>query len=69
MNFDLDGKIVDLQYKSPLALSQARKDVGNVTEWVTQAAALGADGLAARQYVRSLQMARTYVECSGFSDY
>ena len=47
MNFDLDGKIVDLQYKSPLALSQARKDVGNVTEWVTQAAALGADGLAA----------------------
>ena len=47
MNFDLDGKIVDIQYKSPLALSQARKDVGNVTEWITQTAALGADGLAA----------------------
>lgn len=47
MNFDLDGKVVDLQYKSPLALSQARKDVGNVTEWVAQAAALGSDGLAA----------------------
>lgn len=47
MNFDLDGKIVDLQYKSPLAMSQARKDVSNVTEWITQAAMLGADGQAA----------------------
>lgn len=47
MNFDLDGKIVDLQYKSPLAMSQARKDVSNVTEWISQAAMLGADGQAA----------------------
>lgn len=47
MNFDLDGKIVDLQYKSPLAMTQARKDVSNVTEWITQAAMLGADGQAA----------------------
>lgn len=47
LNFDLDGKIVDLQYKSPLALIQARKDVSNVSEWATMVAALGADGLAA----------------------
>lgn len=47
MNFDLDGKTVDLQYKSPLALAQARKDVGNISEWVSQVSALGADGLAA----------------------
>lgn len=34
MNFDLDGKVVDLQYKSPLALVQARKDVSTVSEWL-----------------------------------
>ncbi len=47
MNFDLDGKIVDLQYKSPLALAQARKDVGNISEWVSLVATLGTDGMAA----------------------
>lgn len=47
LNFDLDGKIVDLQYKSPLALAQTRKDIGNVTEWVNLLASFGADALAA----------------------
>lgn len=46
-NFDLDGKIVDLQYKSPLALAQARKDVGNISEWVNLVATLGQEGMAA----------------------
>lgn len=46
-NFDLDGKIVDLQYKSPLALAQARKDVGNISEWVNLVATLGVEGMAA----------------------
>lgn len=47
MNFDLDGKIVDLQYKSPLALSQARKDVVNVSEWLNLVAGLGVEGMSA----------------------
>lgn len=47
MNFDLDGKIVDLQYKSPLALSQARKDVVNISEWLNLVTTLGAEGLSA----------------------
>lgn len=47
MNFDLDGKIVDLQYKSPLALSQARKDVGQRYRMGNAGRRAGADGLAA----------------------
>ena len=47
LNFDLDGKVVDLQYKSPLALLQSRKDVGNVVEWVSQLASFGGEALAA----------------------
>lgn len=43
MNFDLDGKVVDLQYKSPLALVQARKDIGTVSEWINLVALMGAD--------------------------
>ena len=43
MNFDLDGKVVDLQYKSPLALVQARKDVSTVSEWLNLVAAMGSD--------------------------
>ena len=41
MNFDLDGKVVDLQYKSPLALVQARKDIGTVSEWINLVALMG----------------------------
>ncbi|MFV0627155.1 MAG: portal protein [Alphaproteobacteria bacterium] len=47
MNFDLDGKIVDLQYKSPLAMAQARQDVGNIKEWVNLLGSLGEEGNAA----------------------
>ncbi|MDR1694561.1 MAG: head-tail connector protein [Lactobacillaceae bacterium] len=55
MNFDLDGKIVDLQYKSPLALSQARKDVVNVSEWLNLILGLGAEGTSA---VNSFEVAK-----------
>lgn len=47
MNFDLDGKIVDLQYKSPLAMVQARRDVNNVSDWVSMLASFGDEALAA----------------------
>lgn len=47
MNFDLDGRIVDLQYKSPLAMIQARKDVNNVSDWVAMTLSLGAEGALA----------------------
>ncbi len=47
LNFDLDGKIVDLQYKSPLAMLQARADVSNISEWVSMVSMLGVGGLGA----------------------
>lgn len=47
MNFDLDGKIVDLQYKSPLAMLQARQDVSNISEWINLVTTLGVEGLSA----------------------
>lgn len=46
-NFDLDGKIVDLQYKSPLAMVQARRDVNNVVGWTDMLSALGVEALGA----------------------
>ena len=46
-NFDLDGKIVDLQYKSPLALAQTRKDITNVSEWVSMLSTFGQEALSA----------------------
>lgn len=46
-NFDLDGKFVDLQYKSPLAMLQTRKDVSNISEWVALTASGGEEALKA----------------------
>ena len=45
LNFDLDGKIVDLQYKSPLALVQAKKDITSVVDWVSMLAQFGMPAL------------------------
>ncbi len=42
----LDGRLVALQPRSPLAQVQARKDIANTLTWVEKAAALGDDGLA-----------------------
>ncbi|MFN7194794.1 MAG: portal protein, partial [Rhodospirillales bacterium] len=42
----VDGKIVELQYKSPLARVQAQDDVRNAMLWVQQATALGPEGQA-----------------------
>lgn len=47
MNFEIDGKIVDLQYKSPLALAQARKDVSNIADWVNMVANWGEGSILA----------------------
>lgn len=47
LNFDLDGKIVDLQYKSPLAMLQARQDVNNVVDWVSMLGSFGGVALGA----------------------
>lgn len=47
LNFELDGKIVDLQYKSPLAMVQSRQDVKNVSDWINMLSALGAGGIMA----------------------
>ena len=42
----LDGRLVELQYRSPLAQVQGRKDIANTTTWVEKAAALGDTGLS-----------------------
>ena len=47
MNFDLDGKVVDLQYKSPLALVQARKDISTVSEWINLVTVMGTEASSA----------------------
>ena len=42
----LDGREVDLQYKSPLARSQARQDVRETLMWLEATAQMGADATA-----------------------
>jgi Bacteriophage head to tail connecting protein len=43
----LDGRLTDLQYKSPLARLQAQQDVHNTLIWLESAARMGAEALAA----------------------
>ncbi|MBL6934030.1 MAG: head-tail connector protein [Alphaproteobacteria bacterium] len=43
----LDGRTVDLQYRSPLAQDQARQDVQQVMLWLDSAAGLGPEALSA----------------------
>ncbi|MFI3241501.1 MAG: portal protein [Alphaproteobacteria bacterium] len=50
LNFEIDGKIVDIQYKSPLALVQSRKDVSNIAEWVNLVSGWGENSQIAVNY-------------------
>ncbi|MCE2510387.1 MAG: head-tail connector protein [Alphaproteobacteria bacterium] len=43
----LDGRLVDLQYRSPLAQSQVQKDVQLTLTWLNAAASFGPEGTAA----------------------
>jgi hypothetical protein len=43
---ELDGRLVDLQYKSPLARMQARDDVQNVLLWLETTQRMGAEAMA-----------------------
>jgi Bacteriophage head to tail connecting protein len=43
----LDGRLVDLQYKSPLARLQARQDVQSTLLWLEATARMGAEAVAA----------------------
>lgn len=43
----VDGRVVDLQYKSPLARVQSESDVRNAIAWIQQTALLGPEGMAA----------------------
>ncbi|WP_445679232.1 portal protein [Radicibacter daui] len=43
----VDGRTVDLQYRSPLAQAQRQRDVQSILRWIEAAGGLGADGLAA----------------------
>ncbi len=42
----LDGRLVDLAHRSPLAQAQARKDLGNLVFWLEQAGRFGPEALA-----------------------
>ncbi|MCT4574812.1 MAG: portal protein [Alphaproteobacteria bacterium] len=42
----VDGRFVFLEYKSPLAQSQAQADIKNVLYWVQSASSLGQEGLS-----------------------
>jgi hypothetical protein len=43
----IDGRVVELRYKSPLARVQAESDVRNALLWIQQTAMLGPEGQAA----------------------
>lgn len=43
----IDGREVDLQYRSPLAQSQAQRDARNMLTWLSSLSQLGPDALAA----------------------
>ena len=43
----VDGRLVDLEYQSPLARHQAIKDAQNTLQWLESVRALGPEGLAA----------------------
>ncbi len=43
----VDGRLVELQYRSPLALAEAQRDVTGTLSWIESAAALGPAALAA----------------------
>jgi hypothetical protein len=43
----VDGRTVDLQYRSPLAQAQRQRDVQSILRWIEAAGGLGAEGLAA----------------------
>ncbi len=43
----VDGRLVDLQYRSPIAQNQAQRDVQMTLTWLNTAAAFGPDGLSA----------------------
>ena len=43
----IDGRNVDLQYRSPLAQNQARRDVQNTLLWLESASGMGPEAQAA----------------------
>lgn len=43
----VDGRTIELVYRSPLAQEQAKKDVANVQAWLQSVAGLGPQGMAA----------------------
>ena len=54
----LDGRTVDLQYKSPLARTQARQDVRETLLWLDATAQMGAAGRSRGRSARHGAMAR-----------
>ncbi|TCS61694.1 portal protein [Varunaivibrio sulfuroxidans] len=45
-NFVIDGRFIDIEYKSPLARQQAQSDAQNTMHWLGAVSALGAEGMA-----------------------
>jgi len=43
----VDGRVVDLDYKSPLARQQAQKDAQNILRWLEAVQSVGPEGIAA----------------------
>ncbi len=44
--FEIDGRVVELEYTSPLARERARREAGMVSEWIRGLAALGPEAMA-----------------------
>ena len=46
-DIDIDGRLVSLDYRSPMALAQGQKDVQNILYWINTSVAMGAEAAAA----------------------
>lgn len=46
-DFRIDGRMIDLEYQSPLARRQAQQDAQNTMQWLDSVRAMGPEGLAA----------------------
>ena len=45
-DINLDGRLIAIDYRSPLARSQGRRDVQNTLSWIKTVTAMGAEGAA-----------------------
>jgi hypothetical protein len=54
-DLDLDGRMIEIDYRSPMAQSQSQRDVQNTLTWLDTAGQLGPDAMAAVDVAATLR--------------